>query len=239
MLKKYLLAAALLMTSSPAFVSAQDFFFSFDEFSRVPTTNADASTVFIFADENLDFNQLDIDFTNDNPSVVSFTGGVVFNDGAPASGTASNAPGGSFTSFSLLDPAGSGNGITATDGRLFATSFLSAGQVPSSGASNFIAGVNGFLLAQVDFEIVGEGTAQFSFVAGDLGVVNDGVGQVPVTYGTGSLTVESVVVCAGYGPFPYCGTEPDPDPMTNVPEPSSAIVLMLGAAGMVARRRRS
>jgi hypothetical protein len=206
MLKKYLLAAALLMTSSPAFVSAQDFFFSFDEFSRVPTTNADASTVFIFADENLDFNQLDIDFTNDNPSVVSFTGGVVFNDGAPASGTASNAPGGSFTSFSLLDPAGSGNGITATDGRLFATSFLSPGQpFPNFGASNYRAGANGFLLAH------------FSLIRGDLGIVNDGIGQIPATFGTASITVATLAV----------------------PEPSSAGLLILGAAAMGARRKRS
>ena len=93
------------MASSPAFVSAQDFFFSFDENSRVPTTTVSSNTatgsLFIFADENLFFNQLDLDFTNDNSSVVSFTGGVVFNDGAALSGLASEAPGGAFTSLSL------------------------------------------------------------------------------------------------------------------------------------------
>ena len=113
--------------------------------------------------------------------------------------------------------------MTATDGRLFATSFLSAGQVPGSGADNFEAGANGSLLAQVDYSIVGEGTANFSFITGDLGVVNDGVGQIPVTFGTGSLTVEG----DGGGDPPV------------IPEPSSAILLILGAAGMAARRRRS
>ena len=82
MFKKALLAAALLVVSSPAFVSAQDFFFSFDENSRVPTTTVTDSAIgstgslFIFADAGLGFNQLDLDFRNDNAAVVSFTGGI-------------------------------------------------------------------------------------------------------------------------------------------------------------------
>ena len=229
MFKKALFAAALLVASSPAFVSAQDsFFFSFDQGAATPTTtvaNTDigsTGSLFIFGGADLDINQIDLDFNNDNSSVISFTGGVVFNEGAAASGMAAEAPGGSFTSFSLLDPAGPG-GVTATDGRIFATSFLSPGQQPGSGASNFVAGANGFLLAQVDYDIVGAGTANFSFITGDLGVVNDGVGQIPVTFGTGSLTVEG----DGGGDPPV------------IPEPSSAILLILGAAGMAARRRRS
>ena len=232
MFKKALFAAALLVASSPAFVSAQDsFFFSFDQGAATPTTtvaNTDigsTGSLFIFADENLDFNQLDIDFNNDNAGVVSFTGGVVFNEGAAASGAAAEAPGGSFTSFSLLDPAGPG-GVTATDGRIFATSFLSPGQQPGSGASNFSDGANGFLLAQVDFDIVGAGTSDLSFTAGDLGFVNDGAGQLAVSFGTGSITVSDPIV------------DPPVDPPV-IPEPSSAILLILGAAGMAARRRRS
>ena len=105
MFEKLLIAVAFLMVSSPAFVSAQDFFFSFDEFSREPTATVDADvtdtgSVFIFGDENFDFNQADIDFSVSSPNVVSFTGGVVFNDGAPLSGTADSAPGGAFTSVS-------------------------------------------------------------------------------------------------------------------------------------------
>ena len=124
---------------------------------------------------------------------------------------------------------------------------------------SFRAGADGFLLAQVDFDIVGEGTANFEFIAGVLGIFDDGVGRVDASFGTGSLTVESVLVCAGFGPFPYCGTyedyypelepepEPEPeiepeieiDPSPKVPEPSSTILLILGAAAMVAGRRRS
>ena len=230
MFKNVLLAAAFVVASSPAFVSAQDFFFSFDEFSRAPTTTVGSNTatgsLFIFADENLDFEQLDLDFTNSNPNVVSFTGGVVFNSGAVLSGLASDAPGGSFTSFSLVNPNppadGSAPGVTPTDGRLFATGFLTPGQSPVGVtpygvvATNFRAGANGFLLAQVDFDIVGPGTSNFSFIAGDLGVVNDQTGPVnPDLSATGSITVEAV------------------------PEPSSSILLMLAAAAMVARRRRS
>jgi hypothetical protein len=61
----------------------------------------------------------------------------------------------------------------------------------------------------VDYDILGPGTANFDFIAGDLGVVNDGIGQIPVTFGTASVTVDVV------------------------PEPSSALLLILGAAAMV------
>ncbi len=80
---RFLLAIAFVVTSSPAFVSAQDFFWSFDENSRVDTQNVFAGptpgTVYLFADENLDFNQLDLNFFLSNAAVVSFTGGSTFN----------------------------------------------------------------------------------------------------------------------------------------------------------------
>ena len=214
----------------PAPQGDPDFFLSFDQNSRVDLDAVDPSvatgSVFIFADENLDFNQLDLDILNDNSSVVSFTGGVVFNDGAPLSGTADSAPGGAFTSFSLGDPDGRG-GVTATEGRLFATSLLSPGQVPGSEASNFILDADGFLLAQLDYEIVGEGIANFDFILGDLGVFNDGVGEIVPTLGSATLIVGGTSASGG-------GFDPP-----SIPEPSSAILLILGAAGMVARRRRS
>ena len=218
MFKTLFIAAAFILASSPAFVSAQDFFFSFDEnsrqFSSTVASGTATGSVFIFRDENLDVNQLDLDFTNDNSSVVSFTGGVVFNDGAPNSGLAASAPGGAeFTSFDLLDPNGPG-GITPTDGRLFATSFL---PIPSPLPNpDLRPGANGVLLARVDFDVIGPGTSNFSFIAGDLGVIDDQVGLVDVDLSaTGSITVEAI------------------------PEPSSSILLMLAAGGMVARRRRS
>ena len=102
------------------------------------------------------------------------------------------------------------------------------------------------MLAAVDVNVVGGGIANFDFQLGPLGAVNDGAFGQPGTalnpsFVGGSASFSSV--CLGLGPFPYCGTEPEPEPepnpMDNVPEPSSTVLLTLGAAGMVARRRRS
>ena len=116
MIKKALIAVVIALTGSPAFVSAQDFFFSFDEFSRVPTASVASGTatgsVFIFSDENLDFNQFVLDFTNNNSSVVSFTGATLFNT-VRISGRPRFSAAGSF------DPNNPAAPITATDGRLF------------------------------------------------------------------------------------------------------------------------
>jgi len=209
------------MTSSPAFVSAQDFFFSFDEFSRAPsgtTTTASATgSVFIFSDANVDFNNLDLDFTNSDSSVIAFTGGTTFNAG------------GKFVTFNLSDPNDSMAGPTATDGRLFATSgAFQPGQIPSVQDADFRPGANGFLLAQVDYDIIGPGTANFDFILGDLGISDFAPGpglaligdliELDPIFQSGELTVTEAEV---------------------VPEPSSAILLILGATGMIARRRRS
>ena len=234
MFKKVLFAAAFAMACSPAFVSAQDFFFSFDEFSRQSTLTVPAAPstgqVFIFGDENLDFNQLDLDFTVDDSSIATFTGG-----------TAADSDG-SFTAFSVEDPNNAGAPVLPTDGRLFAVSIPIVGPVDgqdpalSGSDAEFRAGANGFLLATVDFAVSGvEGTANFDFILGALGVVNDGVGPVDVDFtgSTGSLVV------ADPTPTPVPEPTPAPEPTPVVPEPSSAILLILGAAGMVARRKRS
>ena len=211
MFKRLFVAAALVMASSPAFVLAQDFFFSFDEFSRVPTTTVPAGTatgsLFIFADVSQDFNQLDIDFLNSDSSVVSFTGATTFNSGNK------------FTVFSAEDPNDIGAPITPTDGRLFAVSIPITGPVPGIVAGNtadpdFRAGVNGFLLAQVDYDIAGAGTVDFDFFGGDRPVIVDPPPQFGADFASATLTV------------------------VTVPEPSSAILLLLGAAGTAARRRR-
>ena len=222
-IKKLLIAAAVVMASSPAFVSAQDFFFSFDEFSRVPTANVASGTatgsVFIFSDENFDFNQLDLDFTIGNNSVVSFTGATTFNSPVPANegGFVGSTPiipkfslftavdpNGPPPQFFFEDPDGPPLPITPTDGRLFALSValleiprpggIDPAHGPSGVDADFRAGANGFLLARVDFDIVGDGTANFDFILGALGVADNETGPVtPNLIGsTATLTVGGV-----------------------------------------------
>ena len=222
MFKQFLIAAAVVMASSPAFVSAQDFFFSFDEFSRQPTLTqaspADGGPatgqLFIFSDAALDFDQIDLDFTVDNPGVASFTNGVAADSD------------GSFTLITVEDPSVAGAPITATDGRISGVFIGIPGLSPLGGQNpllsgsdtEFRAGANGFLLATIDYSVSGPGQANFDFILGDLGIFDDFFGPLDPDFAgsTGTLTV------------------------VGVPEPSSAVVLlMLGAAGSLARRSRS
>ena len=229
MFKQFLFVAAFAMASSPAFVSAQDFFFSFDEFSRQPTlTQASPAAggpatgqLFIFGDAALDFNQIDLDFTVDNPGVATFTNGVAADSDS------------SFSLISVEDPNVPGGPIPPTDGRLFGVSFRQIalgvsdipGQDPALAGTDaeFRPGANGFLLGTIDYSVNGPGTANFDFILGALGVVNDDFtpGAIPISLDpdfAGSTSTLTVV---------------------DVPEPSSAILLILVAAGMVNRRRRS
>ena len=115
--------------------------------------------------------------------------------------------------------------ITPTDGRLFGFAFLGIGpvdpfdygQLPfDTSDAEFRAGANGFLLATIDYSVAGPGQANFDFILGEFGIDDDFFGPLDPDFAgsTGTLTV------------------------VGVPEPSSAILLMLSAAGMVARRRR-
>ena len=240
-------AAAILMLSSPALVSAQDFFFSFDEFSRVSTTSIGENSsgqAFIFADENIDFNQIDLDFLIDNSASTAFTGATTTNTD------------GQFTTLTTEDPANTGTTpptpITSTEGRLFGVGISIPGIIELEGInqsnaptdSDFRAGANGFLLATVDFDTLAAGTTNFDLVVSSLGVENDAfnvepgdtAGQlvVDLTGASAVLTVtDGGVVVEDAGPVDGGADGAD------VPEPSSAILLILGAAGMASRRRRS
>ena len=226
--KKAFVAAVFTMASSHTFVSAQDFFFSFDEFSRQSTLTQSSPAaggpatgqLFIFSDASLDFNNIDLDFTVDNPGVASFTRGV------PADSDFS------FTSIRVGELfvgvplfANAPVPITPTDGQLDGIAivgignidFFNDGQNPFDRSdAEFRAGANGFLLATIDYSVAGPGQANFDFILGEFGIVDDFFGPLAPDFAgsTGTLTV------------------------VGVPEPSSAILLMLSAAGMVARRRR-
>ena len=73
---------------------------------------------------------------------------------------------------------------------------------------------DGALVARIDFDIVGDGTTEFTLGIGDSGFFVLPDTPVTPTFGSATLTVETV------------------------PEPSSAILLILGSVAMVARRKR-
>ena len=217
MFKKLLFAAAIMLVSSPI-VSAQDIFFSFDENSRVDSLEVAqgtaTGTVFLFGDENLSFNNADVNITATGDATIDANS--LAGDGAAAG----------FSSFAF-------DNFTSTGTRFFAVSIeippfvLAPGQVAGTETSNFRAGANGFLLGAVDFDLtssIGGESASFDLAAGNLGVGSP-AGPAPVTFGGPTLTVEAPI--------------PTPEPTPVVPEPSSTILLILGAAGMVARRKRS
>ena len=78
---------------------------------------------------------------------------------------------------------------------------------------HFFDSIDGTLLATVDFDIVGAGTTEFSFALGDLGIVALPDIAIDPTFGSATLVV-------------------------GVPEPSSAVVLILGSVAVIARRKR-
>ena len=228
MFKKVFFAAAFAIACSPAVVSAQDFFFSFDEFSRLPMATVDSATtdtgsIFLFADEGIDFNFADIDFNVSNPSVASFTGATPLNSDDQ------------FTFFSLQDPNDPDGPISPTDGRLFAVSIIvpalgltDPGIDPANAATDpdFRPGANGFLLAQIDFDILGGGDTSFDFIPGDLGVFNaapdngDPIELFP-TFASGELTVLGEPAPTPVNPpAPTPVDPPAPTPVEPAPSPA-------------------
>lgn len=134
--------------------------------------------------------------------------------------------GGAFTRWT--EPAAATIDGTGSSFELFGTNFggLAAdGNPASNGIQSAFAAQDaghragdGFILAQFDYTVVSPGTHTFDFTSG-------GVLQ-------GSTTVELASIATAGATLEVSGGE-------VVPEPSSAVLLILGAAGMVARRRRS
>ena len=214
MIKKFLIAAAVVI-ASPALVFSQDIFWSFDQGSAQSTANGNvgtSGTAFIFSDQPFGFDALDLNFTSSDSSVLLLTGGLERNDEfATIGGTAFDS------SVVTVDGGGA-------SGNLFSVNVTQNGINPNVSAlfnPHFDSGVgaNGaVLLASVDYDVVGQGDATLSFALGPQGAL-----QLPMTilnpsFGSATLT--------GVGDV-------------AVPEPSSAVLLALGAVGIVARRKRS
>ncbi len=212
MIKNFLIAAAFVI-ASPAFVFSQDIFWSFNPNADQNTTTAGSvgstGTAYIFSDLPFSFDAIDLDFSTSNSAAVLLTGGSTFNE--PFSVIGSSA----FNAANITIDAG---GAT---GNYFAVNATQNGINPMVTPlfnPHFVTevGINGaVLLASVDYEIVGEGGATLDFSLGTQGALDlPDIFRNP-TFGSGTIAVEAI------------------------PEPSSAALLVLGAAAMVARRKRS
>lgn len=217
---KKVLVVAVIAVACPAFVSAQDFSLLFGgplaeagggtatSTQTVDVNNTTNGSINIYSTSGFDFDAADLNFFSSNPSVVQFTGGQAFNPTFDVVGglrfdasSLTTSPDGS--SGNLFSVSTSENGINQALGELFDPLFdPSTGPLGSTGS---------FLLARVDYEIVGAGNTEFSLSQGNIDSIDPAL-PLPI-FGNASLTV--------------------------VPEPSSAIVLFLGTVAMAARRKRA
>jgi len=225
---KNLLFAAVIVTLSPAFVFAADIFFAFGQGAAASDTatasiSDNSGSVFIYSKQDFAFDSADLNFTNSDSSVIQFTGGVAFNSLSPG-------PFGDFLKFDSSVVSFSSTPLT--DGRLLSIAILENGVNPLAAMFDldFDAAVRvnstpdgALMLARLDYDIVGAGTANFSFTLGSNGVITLGSDPNPdillsPSLGSASLTVTEAEV---------------------IPEPSSVALLMLGSIGLVTRRKRA
>ena len=216
MFQRVLIAAAV-MVASPAIVSAQDIFWSFSSTSVVTSAVAPAGTVlgtaYVFTDGLFAVDAIDLNFTTSDPDVLQITGGTAINP-------TFNSIGGTRFDESTVTADGDGGG------NLFAVNVIQNGINPATGPSfdpefNANIGPNGAaLLAEVNFNIVGAGTAILDFGLGTQGAIAFTPGELP----------------------PIAVVDPSFESATlvvDIPEPSSASLLILGSVGLIARRKRA
>jgi len=215
MIKRVLIAVAVL-AASPSLLSAQDdVFFAFGSGANVSADivqdiNVDSSgSAFIYVRNGFNFVFFDFEFTSSDTSVVTLTNAILFNDPF----LLNNYPTQRWDDNFIANVSSSGG-----SGNLLAVAVLSKG-IDSNFASNdtnFDAAADLFTLAQIDYDIVGTGTAELSvFLTPDGSGVIDTTPDVRLYPVFGSATI------------------------TVVPEPGTAGVLALGLGGLLARRRRA
>ena len=197
MFKKCFVAAAIVMASS-ACASAQDIFWSFSPTELVTTSNlsfdASSGSAYIFSDGLFGFDAIDLDFTLSDSSPVRFTGGEAFD--SPFS-----VIGGTMFDFTEITIDGEGS-----SGNLFSVSVTQNGVDPAVTSlfnPNFVAGVgpNGaVLLARVDFDVVGTGTADLEFELGLQGAIDLPDEVLNPSFGSATLTL-AVQPLTPYCPF--------------------------------------
>ncbi len=187
MLKKILIVAAILV-ASPSLVLAQDIFWSFSPMTLRTSSSGNANgsfSAYILSDGLFGFHNLNLDFTTTNSDVIRFTGIEAFNPVATDNtgtrytpGVAARIEPGTNSGF-FLTVNGLGRAIrNPARERLVDPLFIE--EVGPNGA---------FILARVDFDIVGEGTADLELSLGDNGALD--ISGQPVdpapTFGSATL----------------------------------------------------
>lgn len=252
------------MINQSGFAQGPDLFLTFGQGVDVSNTTSTASTgdlsgtAFLFSRNGFDFDSLDILIDSSDTNVLELTGGEVVNsvitDPSPLPLLRFSDQDVSFEFVRNEDgePVDEdGNLVFDEDGVLIGeaalTDTLSAFAISrispfdngvrsarSGDDEDFDADADAFLIAEIQYNIVGEGTANLDLSFGPAGnillppvldpdtglplpdeVIQDEADSRFLGFGSATLTVTS-----------------------SVPEPSSAALLVLGLTGMFARRRR-
>ena len=214
MLKRVLIAAAAVI-ASPALVSAQDLFLSFDTANAQNVGAGPAGSVGsvnLFSAVGFAFDAIDLIVTSSDTSVLSLSGGVGSNPTFP-------------TVDGLLFDSTEVSVNADGSARFFAVNVTENGVNPGLNAAGFnpafVPGV-GTLLATIDYSVLSGGDAQLSLSVGEQGILalpDTELGPtVQLASGSASFTAE---------------------PAEIIPEPSSIALLLLGSVGLVSRRKRS
>ncbi len=197
MLKKCIVAVTVLMTGC-TFAKAQDIFWSFSPTELVTTATFDSGATgaaYIFSDREFGFGALDLQFSNSNSDIVSFSGGEAFNP------TFETIGGQRFDSSEItFEDDGS-------SGRLFSVSITQNGVNPAVSAlfdPGYEAGVgpNGaVLLARVDFVVGFDGDSDLEFVLGTQGAIELPNNILDPSFGSANVSVFSAIpICVGPSP---------------------------------------
>lgn len=221
MITKFLVAVAVFAVS-PAFVFSQDLFVLFDQgengTNTANATTADGSgSAYVYSRLGFDYDAIYLDFSSSDTDVFEVTGGEFFNPSFSIEGLTGCArfiPGTTvmkrplhsenfgiiafslgFEQIDLTDPANTTD-IENTFGVKSGLAFYDPGFDPLVGPEG------AFLLARVDFDIVGEGTANLDLGLpwGEISVgsfVGTGIIYASPTLESATLTVTSSVTVLG------------------------------------------